>query len=489
MVLRLRVFKGRSHSTMDMKRHVMILLIVVLQANVIETYTKRYSSLTAVPHDDINELETSINLESNKIDSLIDLEFSRYTQLEVLLLNRNDISVVSATAFEQTQIVKLDLNYNKLTQIPDLNVINATLERLFLYQNMISNITNLDNLRNLRELNLGNNLYEFIPDWEWNHGLNILTLSGMPNIASNIINFRHYDTLEKLFLSMCDLTEFPLFEGLNDTIKRLYLSENRITHVHADRLNMLTSLEYLRLDRNLLSSLPPMHGIAHSLQYLYLYDNQFTGYNLSQLSHLHDIRLLDLSNNPMQVWPDFSEVGVHGYSSLILNYIDTLPPLMNCTFCQFYNVYMKHSGLRQYPSFSTCFSNKNQIQGKQLSNIHLQYNELGGDIPTELFVNADNLNLANNKISHINALDMSKSYCKNYGFESLSLKNNEFESLYDFPNLQESLCHESGVSDRIERLQKSARDTAEFSIETVMLYHITYMIQLNTKYLTSNLIM
>ena len=95
-------------------------------------YTKKKASLTSVPHNLIQDTETSIDLSYNNIEVLGDNEFSKYTSLVTLILSRNKIIKVSSTAFNGTILKYLHLYGNKLTYIPNLSSINSTLETLHL---------------------------------------------------------------------------------------------------------------------------------------------------------------------------------------------------------------------------------------------------------------------------------------------------------------------------------------------------------------------
>jgi Leucine-rich repeat (LRR) protein len=111
-------------------------------------YSSSDSGLTEIPHADIGQDETSIELANNQISQLYSTEFSEYSQLKYLYLQNNPITDIHPTAFNGCPIQTIDLSETDINKVPEaLLTITSTLQNLDLYD-----IPNLNNASVLYDL-------------------------------------------------------------------------------------------------------------------------------------------------------------------------------------------------------------------------------------------------------------------------------------------------------------------------------------------------
>ena len=335
--------------------------LVVLLIGKTSAYTNTSASLASIPHEFIQDSETSINLDANSIQVLGDNAFSQYNSLVTLSIKHNSISDISATAFDGTRLKVLHLERNNLAYIPDLNKVSSTLEELYLNNNNILQGRADFHLAVLHTLNLGRNKLHSFPDIPGAGSIILLKINYNPIDQTNNGKTRVLHSLETLSMTYAQQTTFPYLDGLNDTLIKLDLTGNRLMELDEENLNYLISLTTLRLDNNSITHLPPsLYGLASSLVELYVKYNQLDGRGLESLNHLRKLTKLDLSGNPLVHWPDFSYCAIDASNSwLVMNNIPSLPPLKICTFCHFCSFSMKSSHLKEYPNFSSCSESTN----------------------------------------------------------------------------------------------------------------------------------
>ena len=221
------------------------------------TFIKNDKGLTEVPT--IPSSSTVVNLATNKITNISDNAFSHLYQLQELYLQKN-----------------------KLRVLPNLTSVATSLKILSLYGNNIEEISaaQLDPLVNLQELRLGDHK----------------TLSQVPTIG-------HMHALKYLGLSICAFKEFPPVNNLH-SLGQLTLRNNLITKVAANKLSGLDSLWELDLKKNDITEFPNFYEVGDTLKNLHLEDNP----NLNRASAVHvgsliTLMLLKLDNDPLEYLP------------------------------------------------------------------------------------------------------------------------------------------------------------------------------------------
>ena len=124
---------------------IFVCIIVQLSVYCIHAYDGSNQRHTIVPHTDIQDSETNIDLQSkkNSLSELLPNEFTAYTELTVLNLRRNVVQTISPSAFTGTQLQDLDLLMNKLTIAPDLTAVSGTLNTLSLRVNPLTVFPNV----------------------------------------------------------------------------------------------------------------------------------------------------------------------------------------------------------------------------------------------------------------------------------------------------------------------------------------------------------
>ncbi len=152
------------------------------------------------------------------------------------------------------------------------------------------------------------------------------------NLATNGIMLIDFLPLTMEMLRELDLRENLLSEFPNlsncSSIERLFLENNKISYIAADRLNALTKLEWLVLASNDLhlipdvpgpggsmnslalaynnfTSIPVLEFLGGALLHLYMHHNAINSLHQSHLQPLKELQTLGLSHNCLQQIPAF----------------------------------------------------------------------------------------------------------------------------------------------------------------------------------------
>jgi len=214
-----------------------------------------------------------------------ELENSR--KLVVLNLSHNDIEVIPMQLFVNLcDLVYLDLSNNKLDTIPPQLRRLTNLETLILNHNPLeqNQLRQLSSLTNLRQLHLRDTQRSFV------------------NLPTSL------ETLEKLVdidLSQNDLPKVPSLLYSLPSLKRINLSDNKITELITDLGDFWKNLESINLARNNLKSLPASICKMFKLKKLFLSCNQldFDGIP-SGIGKLSNLQVFDASHNNLEMIPE-----------------------------------------------------------------------------------------------------------------------------------------------------------------------------------------
>ncbi|KAF2107118.1 hypothetical protein BDV96DRAFT_589723 [Lophiotrema nucula] len=233
--------------------------------------------------DDVGEDEDEIDLVHMRVADMGSLRLERFGKLQRLCLRQNQITSVELPeslaptlteidlydnlishikGFDAfTELVSLDLSFNKIKHIKRLNHL-MKLKDLYFVQNKISTIEGLDGLSNLRQLELGANRVRSIENLE--------TLTG----------------LEELWLGKNKITEIKGLDTLSN-LKILSIQSNRLTAITG--LEKLANLEELHISHNALTEISGLDS-NRKLRVIDVSANpieHLTG--LSQLKHLEEL--------------------------------------------------------------------------------------------------------------------------------------------------------------------------------------------------------
>ncbi|MEG4088243.1 leucine-rich repeat domain-containing protein [Microcoleus sp. Pol12B4] len=205
---------------------------------------------------------------------------------ELYLYNNliRDITPLSAL----TNLTSLSLGYNPIRDITPLSAL-TNLTKLSLYSHQITDITPLSGLSNLTELHLTSNQ---ITD--------ITPLSGLTNLTelhltsseiTDIIPLSGLTNLTELYLNSNQITDITPLLGLTN-LNELCLTNSEITDITP--LSGLTNLTQLSLICNQITNITPLSELT-KLTELYLGDNEIT--DITPLSALINLTKLSLGSN------------------------------------------------------------------------------------------------------------------------------------------------------------------------------------------------
>uniref|UniRef100_A0A8D3C2I8 Leucine-rich repeat protein SHOC-2 n=1 Tax=Scophthalmus maximus TaxID=52904 RepID=A0A8D3C2I8_SCOMX len=215
---------------------------------------------------------TKLLLSSNQLTQLSD-DIRLLPGLTTLDLHDNQLSSLPCALGELQELQQLRVSHNQLTSLPAETCTLKNLCVLTMQQNLLENLPEeLGQLENLTELDLSNNQLEDLPS-----SLGRLT------------------RLQKLNLCGNKLSCLP------DNVKLLDCSRNQLTDIPASLSEML-ALEQLYLRHNKLRLLPQLP--APALKELYVGNNHIERVDTEQLACLAAISLLELRDNKIQTLPE-----------------------------------------------------------------------------------------------------------------------------------------------------------------------------------------
>ncbi|GKV26032.1 hypothetical protein SLEP1_g35393 [Rubroshorea leprosula] len=232
---------------------------------------------------------TILMLSLNNLSGQIPSSLANLTELGLLLLSNNQFSgPIPFHASRFSKLMYLDLSYNLLNgTLPPWIFTLPLLELLQLSNNQFQGQINQFQQKSLRLLDLSNNKLQ----------------GSIPNSIANLVNLNHLDlssnhfiilsynnlslrmnvhanfTLPELtdvFLSSCNLSEFPNFLRHSDGLQILVLSKNSIPGNVPEWICEKDDLFILDLSHNNLSGKIP-NCVLESLSVLNLQDNYFDG--------------------------------------------------------------------------------------------------------------------------------------------------------------------------------------------------------------------
>ncbi|XP_062409673.1 toll-like receptor 8b [Sardina pilchardus] len=233
------------------------------------------------------------NLSSNSIGGIFTgSEFSLFPKLKYLDLSHNRVYLSSDQAFTELQDLEiLDLNHNKhYFQVVGLNHSLAftrylkSLKVLYLNWNEISSLTepHMHSI-SLEKLYFAGNHLDMM--WSNSQGFNL---------------FKNLTCLQTLDISFNMLKRIPnsVYENLPDTLKYLYLNQNRLASFNWTVLSCLPWLEELHLSKNeLVHVATSLSSLTHQLKVLDLSHNRIAQLSGLLLSETQSLKILDLSHN------------------------------------------------------------------------------------------------------------------------------------------------------------------------------------------------
>ena len=325
----------------------MALFSVIVVLSLVEASAMLYSAvdlnLTAIPEvsQDVTELDLQINLIVN-----VDIGRLNLANLVSLVLKKNDIASIPKGAFANTQLERLDLSNNELTDFPDLTGIQLTLKYLYLSGNKISvlSASQLKNLKKLQKFYVVMNGLTELPSPEESFFVSQFkalsfgnrNFEDVPNLMSfrsvllylKIVNFEvknklgYYTNVEiqeslKYFESRSlGIDIFPNLTKSQKSLKRISFTHNELADLQPELLNDFSALMSLDVSNNKLTSFPTIHGVK--IEYLSIADNFI--YNFPDVSQFSEwLTYLDLSGNNLTAIKHSDVVALEALVELLLD--------------------------------------------------------------------------------------------------------------------------------------------------------------------------
>uniref|UniRef100_A0A3B3VIG9 Leucine-rich repeat protein SHOC-2 n=1 Tax=Poecilia latipinna TaxID=48699 RepID=A0A3B3VIG9_9TELE len=220
------------------------------------------------------------------------------TDLTKLLLSSNQLTQLSEDIKLLPALTILDLHDNQLSSLPSALGELQELQQLRLSHNKLSSLpTEVCSLNNLRSLTLQQNLLETVPEEIGELG-NLTELDLSNNLLKHLpCSVGRLSALRKISLCHNKLSSLP--DGLD--VKLLDCSHNQLTNVPVSLAGML-ALEQLYLQHNKLRRLPQLP--APALREVFAGNNQVELLEAEQLSCLSAVTLLELRDNKIRNLPE-----------------------------------------------------------------------------------------------------------------------------------------------------------------------------------------
>lgn len=215
-------------------------------------------------------------LRQNLIDSISDIKHYNKDLIEELDFYDNRINHISSHLNEFKDLVNLDLSFNKIKNIKNIDQLTKV-ENLYFIQNKISEIKNIKTLKSLKNLELGGNKIDVISD-----------------------ELLHLDKIEKLWLGKNRILQIENLTNLTN-LKVLSIQSNRISKILG--LETLVNLEELYISHNKLTEIEGLENNT-KLTVLDITGNKIE--KLANLNHLTELTDLWASHNLLD---DFDNIG------------------------------------------------------------------------------------------------------------------------------------------------------------------------------------
>lgn len=249
-----------------------------------------------VPNRFSNRHLEQLNLAGNLLIQMPNVR--KATRLRGLVLRRNQIGTFEAHG-GNPHLLELELQENKLREIPDDIAGFAALRKLILSRNEIRDVSPaLAELKNLEELAFYRNALQEIPAAVYHlNKLRALDLyyneiqavgEGLGALQNLEVLYLSHNKLRSLPDALCSLT------GLQE----LYFHNNRIS-VLPKHITQLTNLRVLRMNDNLITELPEGFAAFTRLDFLDLSRNRFSQLPV-MLGDYPVLEILSLSDNPLE---------------------------------------------------------------------------------------------------------------------------------------------------------------------------------------------
>jgi Leucine-rich repeat (LRR) protein len=288
------------------------------------------SAVQAAIHPNVTELR----LDLNQLSALGANALNGYSLLTKVSVSQNQLTTVSSTAFTGCPLVELDLSYNALSSFPPLSTVASTLQSLTITSNAFTRIysSNVQDL-SLTTLIALNTKFEEGFDFLYNLKSTLVTLqvnfvygvsfdfASMPELKFLTLtsgsfhsepvsddNFAQ-SSLYYLNLNLMNLTEFPWFPGLGQTLFNLVLSRNSFSEpidpTCFENLEVVKKLTMADCD---LESFPNVSSLYNTLERLSLEDNQISEVPDGMFSDFNHLKELNLQGNPLGSIPDLGSL-------------------------------------------------------------------------------------------------------------------------------------------------------------------------------------
>ena len=279
----------------------------------------------------VNTIGSSLNVlkltETNIAE--INPSFESFSNLKKLYLSANRLTDIPNFVFQVPNIEVLGLNNNEIISLNESEKIwekLINLKNLGLSGNPIDNLSDaLSNLTHLSSLHLDRTNLHRLPNWIYSlSNLKNITLSGSKLTDTSFIK-NGWDNLELLYISDLNLKNVPDIVYEIGTLKKLNISGNPIAHIDHDISNLESLIEFSARNTKI-RSLPAKFGSLRNIRTLNL-----SGTPINQLPKcipkLEKLESIDLSGSKLSsIPPEIFKLKKIQTINLSGNQIRRLPP-------------------------------------------------------------------------------------------------------------------------------------------------------------------
>jgi Leucine-rich repeat (LRR) protein len=297
------------------------------------------------------------------------------------IINKPTGPILRADLLPVTEVISNEDSVANLSGLE--NCLN--LQSLFLWKNLVSDVTPLSGLTKLRGLQLGENRVTNISPFAGLINLQQLILND--NGCSDISALKNLTKLSDVNLAGNGITDISALAGKPE-MTSLVLERNAI--VETDSLIAMVNLGTLNLQSNQVTSLKGLSGMT-KLVILLLYDNKIS--DVSQLTSVTSLEYLILQMNSITDISALTGMTKLKGLNLLQNQIVDISPLAGMTGLQWL-----------YLSFNP-IANINPVAGlTSLTDLQLQYCELDTIAVLQGLVNLQKIVLYHNHITDLTPL-------------------------------------------------------------------------------------
>eukprot|EP00122_Pirum_gemmata_P019785 Pgem_evm1s18513 len=306
----------------------------------------------------------SLSVDGNRITSLTSASFTKCTSLLELNLGNNRIEHVHNDTFRSLKkLMRLSLSFNLLTAVPNLRS-TSYLTWVLLNNNQIRIIgdSSFEKLFRLSWLHLGFNSITQISSLSFRDNGVLQTLYLTKNLLSELPTDINLPNLKYFFINANKISEIEEQQFANmPSLETLSLSNNSIGEIPKKAfIPLKNTAKEIFLYQNLLNEIPEGISYLKSLRKLDISNNKITNIDTNSFQYCENLEMLSINNNEINIFNNSCFAHTPKLSTIVLSYNkiykitnESLKPIVNVL----RHLDLGHNRLKKLPAILTSVKN------------------------------------------------------------------------------------------------------------------------------------